>query len=126
MTVFQDSMLEQGLREFHNKEDGVPENVVVPVAYTMVIEDLSEEVIHKDLMVGFCISMCLTLSADSQYSASKSSWIVRHKTIFLNKHHELKSQVKWMEWECTNDQNTIEILSVKVAMCQNRPRQQAY
>jgi len=43
MSVFQDLLLEWGLREFHDKEDKVLENVVVPIAYTVVLARVSGE-----------------------------------------------------------------------------------
>ena len=60
MTVFQEAMLEQGLVEYAEPGDAAPDEVTVPLAYAVVIageclemiDNLKEEVVHNDLMVG--------------------------------------------------------------------------
>ena len=60
MTAFQEAMLERSLAEYCMTEDAAPDEVAVLIAYVAVmageclemIDNLSEDVIHKDLMVG--------------------------------------------------------------------------
>jgi len=58
--VFQWSLLERGLCEFHDPEDKIPERMREALGYSAVLVDeylgvirnLGKEVIHKDLLVS--------------------------------------------------------------------------
>jgi len=59
MTVFQESLIARGLKEFPDKEDQMPMECLVPMGYSAVlaaeclevIDKVSESIVHNDCLV---------------------------------------------------------------------------